>query len=1029
MDAQIIISREDNTDFLSLGYIQTDTSLVSALGGALTNFAEEIGLAGEQREEDKLNNINFSRFQNGILASKMVRVNEHTPIILIAVKGFSGKDSELNFLVDYASLLAKGIVTKFEDHYSSIGLIPKIDDATDVITSVANKTCRQASDKVRLLTKHMKTKINELLELLWKNQGAFEPWAKSMTQKDIAYLSQSEILNELAKYFYIQGIKSDAMFPLVFGSSSNPYNEIKKIINNFLAKKVSIAKKEIINEVTKIVTQLRDSSKALIKRDVIEIPDVELINESFIFEKVLVSKTNNFESVVNDVLSKTNQDLYRKLFQKYPLKFIAMSKESVFDKKQLIILFKQTLTKLLKDEITDENWFEEKSVKILRGVTSKYSPNEIMKKEKQIIEKFNTDFINSLKKEHPFILIADPTLALLTKEVKKNSDVMFKRFTTTLDEAVVLNNAIGQIHTNLTKEKSPSTLDLMILYFLQQVIQPYQFREVPKLVYALIAESIGKTSYSRENPSEIIEKSLKQFEKKINFQIVPETKKLVLNRITKAKPSLQRFENFENLAYFFKSFRLALENTLDKILQTIFGPEKFPNAPNVMSGLVKRIPQDIQNVFAISQIIDRITKRPNGRELFSNSATKALEKNTKFKQILPTPLELAQVALDKGWIKPVEQKGTKYSASQMLSKQVKISSMKLQGELDKLLRQTSVMSMLWVKFSSQIIESRQKPLKTRLAAIEKQSKVSAGDTTGRQKYGALLKQFRNINRWINNIVVGGRIKFFTTSKDLQQTALEISKNLHPIFKSNPDNFQLKTDDSIMRKFSSISPIKGDFQDLMQVYAALWIADSNHVETLVDNLFWSGLMKTNGQNTNGSALDRKINNTLKTSYKKESISDKKAIIRQTMVEDVVPAFNEIVRMSLAQLFNEIKNDRIVVYDEKSNDWYVSLGKINASRNALKNAFNTLGYVKLVKISDDTTEIRLILTRYYSLKRSKEAQTLEEFIRKATFNRLNKKEVKALELFNDLNEKYIGKEAADTFYSYIRSLAQLIITPIN
>jgi hypothetical protein len=149
----------------------------------------------------------------------------------------------------------------------------------------------------------------------------------------------------------------------------------------------------------------------------------------------------------------------------------------------------------------------------------------------------------------------------------------------------------------------------------------------------------------------------------------------------------------------------------------------------------------------------------------------------------------------------------------------------------------------------------------------------------------------------------------------------------------------------------------------------------------------------------------------------------------MVEDVVPAFNEIVRMSLAQLFNEIKNDRIVIFADKSEDWYISLGNLNASRNALKNVFNTLGHVKLVKISDDTTEVRLILTRYYSLKRSKEAQTLEEFIRKATFNRLNKREVKALELFNDLNEKYIGKAAADTFYSYIRSLAQLIITPIN
>jgi hypothetical protein len=1031
LDAQIIISREDNTDFLSLGYIQTDTSLVSALGGALTNFAEEIGLAGERRDEDKTNGINFSRFQNGILASKMVRVGDHTPIILIAVRNFSGKESELNFLVDYASSLAKGIVTKFEQEYSSIGLVPKIDDAGDIIASVANKTNRQASDKVKQLTKHMKSKIKELLDKLWKNQGAFEPWAKNFTQKDIAYLSQSEVLNALARYFYIQGIKSDAMFPLVFGSSTNPTNEIKKIIDAFLTQKIAIAKKEITKEISKIATQLRDSSKALIKRDVTEIPEVELINESFIFEKVLVTKTNNFEAVVNDLLSKTNQELYRKLFQKYPLKFIAMSKESVFDSKQLDILFKQALQKLQKEDITDKNWFEEKSVKILRGVTSKYSPNEIMKKEKQIIEKFNSNFIDSLKKEHPFILIADPTLAFLTKEVKKNSDTMFKRFTTTLDEAVVLNNAIGQLHSNLTKEKSPSTLDLMVLYFLQQVIQPYQFREVPDLVYALITECLDKTSYSREKPSEIIYTSLKQFEKKINFQIIPETKKLVLGRVNKARPKLQRFENFEDLAYFFNSFRVSLENTLDKILQTIFGPEKFPSAPNVMSGLVKRIPQDIQNIYVITSIVDRITKRPNGRELFSDKASKVITKSSKFKQILPSALELAQAALNKGWIKPIDQKekGTKYAASQLLKKQVKISSMKLQGELEKLLRQSSVLSMLWVKFGSQIIESRNKQIKSKITTLEKQSRVSAGDTSGKQKYGTLLKQFRNISRWMNNIIAGGRIKFFATSRDLNQLAQDASKILHPIFKSNPDNFQTKTDESIMKKFSSLSPIKGDFQDLMQVYAALWIADSNHIETLVDNLFWSGLMKTNGHSANGSALNRKINNSLKASYRKESKSDKKAIIREAMVEDVVPAFNEIVRHSLAQLFTEIKKDRIVEFDEKSEEWYVSLGTINASIVALKNLFSTLGFVKLVKTSSDTTEVRINLKRYYSLKRSKEAQTLEEFIRKATFNRLNKREVKALEIFNDLNEKYIGKAAADTFYSYIRSLAQIIITPIN
>ncbi|NHJ33327.1 MAG: hypothetical protein FK732_10715 [Asgard group archaeon] len=121
--------------------------------------------------------------------------------------------------------------------------------------------------------------------------------------------------------------------------------------------------------------------------------------------------------------------------------------------------------------------------------------------------------------------------------------------------------------------------------------------------------------------------------------------------------------------------------------------------------------------------------------------------------------------------------------------------------------------------------------------------------------------------------------------------------------------------------------------------------------------------------------------------------------------------------------------MVVFDEKSNDWYVSLGRINVSKIALNQVFSSLENISLEKISDDVTEVRLVLTNYYSLKRSKESQTLEEFIRKATFNQLGKNEVKALEFFNDLNEKYIGKTSGDTLHSYIRSLAQLIITPMD
>ncbi|NHK30277.1 MAG: hypothetical protein FK730_02925 [Asgard group archaeon] len=1032
MDAQIIISREDNTDFLSLGFIQTDTSLVSALGGALTNFAEEIGLAGEKRAERETppDGINFSRFQNGILASKMIQVNEHTPIILIAIKGFSGDDRELNFLVDYASMLAKNIVTKFNEHYSSIGLIPMIDDASDVIASTSYQIYRKSSDILKQLTKHMKEKITKLLDDFWENQKDFEDWAQRHVEKNIAYLSQAEIQTELARYFYIQGIKSDALFPLTFASNSNPINEITGLINHFLTKKASIARKEILNEISKILTQLKDSSKALSKRDTIETPNVELINESSIFEKILVAKTTKLENTVNQLLENTNQELYRKLFRKFPMKFVAMSKDTAFDKKQLDKVVQQTLTSILKNELADKQWFEAKIVKILRKITSRYSPDEIMKKQKQIIDKFSIEFLDSLKKDHPFLLLADPTFETLNQQVKKNSVKMFDRFTTTLDEAVVLYNAIGEIYSNVSKEKSPATLDLMVLYFLQQVIQPYQFREVPELVYALISECLEKTSYGRRKSDEIIKTSLIQFEKKLNFQIVNETKQLVLRRITKAKPNLQRYENFENLAYFFKSFRASLEITLTKILQIIFGPEKFPVVPTIMSDLIQKIPSDIQNIYVINQYIDQLTKRPSGRELFSSKTTRALVKNSKFKHILPTPIELARIAFKRGWIKPLDQKmkETKMPTIQFLSMKVKISSLKLQGSLNALLKQTSVLSNLWVNFGGKIIESRQNEMKSALSKFEKQSKISAGDVSGKQKYGATLKSLRNANRWLTNVILGGKVKMFASRKDLHQLAQDTSRNLYPAFKSNPDSYKITTNESLMRNLANISQIAGDFQGLIQIYAALWVADSEYIEKTIDNLFWTGLTKTNG-NSIGSTIDRKIDSNLKTAYKKETIPDKKAIIRQTMIEDIVPVFNEIVRIVLANSFSNLKDDRVVTFDEKNNDWYISLGRVNVSKIALNQIFSTIENISLVKISDDITEVRFILTNYYSLKKSKESQTLEEFIRKATFNQLGKNEVKALEFFNNLNEKYIGKTSADTLHSYIRSLAQVIITPMD
>ncbi|MHA1213275.1 MAG: hypothetical protein ACTSSH_12565 [Candidatus Heimdallarchaeota archaeon] len=698
MDAQIIISREDNTDFTSIGFIQTDTSLVSALGGALANFAEEIGLGGDKSTDKKKNAINFSKFQNGILASKMVRVKEHTPIILIAIKGFTGEDKDLDFVVEYATKLAEVIVTKFEGEYSSIGLIPRIEDAYEQVAQAANHMYRSSSAKIKYFTKNMKGKITTILDSIWNDQQQFEIWAQDYTQKKISHMSQNELQIELAKYFYIQGLKADAFFPLVFASSANPMAEVSKLVEHFLKKKTASARKELIDEITKIIIQLKESSKALSKRDMVEIPEVELINESYIFEKILVTKTDLLEKTIVPIIADITKDLYRKLFRKNPLKFVAMSK---------------VLDTTLKQEIADKTWISDKISVVLRDVSSNYSPNDIMRKQKQILAKTYTEFINLLKKEHPFVIIADPSLKSISQFIKTEAAKILDRFSTTLDEAVILYNSIGQIHSTISKEKDPSAQDLMILYFLQQAIQPYQFRQVPSLVYSLITECFSKTSYGRKTrPEELIRQSITQFEKKLDFKIIPVTKKQVLTRMAKAKPTLQRFETFEELTYFFKSFRTSLESTLTKILQRIFGPEKLPMPPVDMIKTINRVACDVQSIFVVKSTIDKIVRRPNGRDLFSKNSLSYLVANTKFKHILPSPLELSRLAYNSGWMKSLDQKKiANITVVQLKALKVKIPTMKCEGPLMELLEKPLILENLWINFAAKVIESRQGRLK------------------------------------------------------------------------------------------------------------------------------------------------------------------------------------------------------------------------------------------------------------------------------------------------------------------------------
>ena len=131
---------------------------------------------------------------------------------------------------------------------------------------------------------------------------------------------------------------------------------------------------------------MKDSSKALSKRGIGELPEVELINESSVFEKILVTRNTNLQTAIVDLLSVTNKELYRKLFRKYPLKFVSMSKEGVFDKAELDSIVKKVLPSILKSELTDKTWISEKILLLLREASSKYSPNDAIKQKDKICQ-------------------------------------------------------------------------------------------------------------------------------------------------------------------------------------------------------------------------------------------------------------------------------------------------------------------------------------------------------------------------------------------------------------------------------------------------------------------------------------------------------------------------------------------------------------------------------------------------------------------------------------------------------------------
>lgn len=1043
MDAQIIISREDNTDFFSIGYIQTDTSLVSALGGALNSFAEEIGLtergnrasSSENIVISEDGNINFSRFQNGILASKMIRVGEHTPIILIALRKFDGKDEEVNFIVDYATLLAQQVVTNFESYYTSMGAVPQIDEALEILFDVANSMYRKSSNQVNYFAKNARKEITNLLENFWEKQDTLEELSKAFRKELFEKGAQKETVASLAEIFYLRGTKKHALFPFYFAALKNPINEIMKIFDKFFETKAVQAKKELEKNLHHITAQLNDASRSRLKRGVIELAEVDLLNEEIFFEKIQIAKNNQLPKVVAKLQQEIVTELYLKLGQRYPLRYTALAKEQAINEKTIETILQQSFKHYLTQELTQKEWITSRLSFILQDVTAKFSSNEVLKKQQKILETVSDQFLSRIKKEHPFVILADPSLSKLLHVVNTEGKQLLEKFRTSFDEAIVLWNVIGEIYTSLSNRADPPIPDLMNLYFLKSVLEPYQFRAVPEIVYDFVKEGLENTSYGKKSKaSEIFENHIQTFETKLGFEIIPETKEIVLQKIEQAKPEVQEFADFETLSFFFKSYRLALEATLTRILQILFGPETFPSPPKILIRIIEELVLQLQGVFSLKNIIQNIVKRPGGREVFSSERINFVQKHTSFKYLLPKPLELIRHGIDAGWIKlpDKKKKKTKMTDKKLLAAKAKIPTMKFDGKVVKVQENPRILEQLWIRYFSEILEERQKELNSTLNEYEKKTKIKAGKTSGKEKYGEIIKKIKQTQKACANVVTGGGFmrRFFTGRKELPKMLEEISEIKYFALREYPADFKIEikkffNQNRNQKELLAIDPMIGNFQDLLRIYASIWMADSGYIDNLENKLFWAGVQS--GLKNGRSSLEQKLLNNLKAASKRNSSDDQKSIIRSTIVEEVLPIFNQNIRVIMQKVFEVFTQDPVVKYEEKKKYWFISFGIIDLPKNYLKKILGTVPALKFVKKSNEQTELQFVLTNFVRESKIKETQSIEEFLRAGLLHELNQREFKALEFLGELTEKYIGKIAGNTFFSNTRILAQLIITP--
>ncbi|RLI67563.1 MAG: hypothetical protein DRO63_04450 [Candidatus Gerdarchaeota archaeon] len=1029
--SQIIISQEDSTSFFSMGSIQNDATLVSALGGALSSFAVEIGLADSEATQ-----ANFSRFKNGILISKWLTIGEHHPLLMIAVRDFPDLEPyHQMFLLEYGSALAKAILTKFEKVYQSRGAVPRFVEGVKVVPAVAYVLYKSSPNTWKEFAQLIASSCNVFLEELWEKQQDKTLFLKSIQKDTFSPTKISFFLEKFVELFYQEGTRNDAFFPLFFASSPD-LTATMKFVLEFLQKKSAQSRKELAEEITRLVTQLQQFSESRHSKKRSSFPLVGFFNSNVLFEQLSVIKRGSFEKTRGKILENLFTTIYLKLFQKYPLKFLAASLTKPLTIDFIRENFNATAQQLLRSSLEKKDAFSQQIVLLLRDLSSQYSPEEVMKNTAEIILEVKEKFLEVFPKKYPFIALVDSNLTQTQKLVSALVREAFEQYRTAHDEAMALWYILRQINEQSQQLPSISFSKCVQLFFLQKLIRKYQFRPVPDIFYTLcktiLANIVKPTKKAQDPVFLLIERQFKSFEKESNIMIPSETSALILRRIKRIKAT-QKFENIEALSFFSKVFSYALEDTIVKMLEEFFGTIKQPSAPKPLNDSLSKMITYSTALYRTALVFEGLKNQPGFAALLTTDVKKVLTKTLSFETLLPSLTEIALQALLHGFLLLVKTSKSKESQGefkpegltkkQLLALKVVAPELSYQGKLGALLKEPIVINELIFRFLEPTLKQRYRLLLLEKKKFEEQIKKNAMSIKTKKKQLQKLQALKTVCSVYKGFITGGNFfhRLFGRVKPLKQIIQYYSKKSFP-------GFSLKAySPTFTQNKKQLTSTFGGYQRIVEVYASTWVRDSAFFDKLHEKLLWD-LVKKDVQK---GSIEAKILMNLQEEATKGEKTAQTIIIRKTIEDEVFVLFNHAVRTAISRVFAILSDDLFVRYSQRANAFLLPLATISFPAELLAIYFDKTHCCKLTKKGEDKTELNLNLTSLLPLitPRQKQSQTIRNFLYEGLREYMRSNFLKTLDSLAGLVESYIGQQAADLFYTKGRFFEQLILESIS